>query len=92
VTARPAATELNLRARRIPMRAAEVATVALGGVVRRTGSDELEFSHWSMARKVVAKTTRRETSDVLIAWLRHLYRNRAALRRALGFPAEGRFE
>lgn len=70
------------------MRSAEVATVALGGVVRRTGSDELEFSHWSMQRRVVASTTRTETSDVLIAWLRHLYRNRAALRRAFGFTEE----
>ncbi len=70
------------------MRSADLATLALGGAVRRTGSDELEFSHWSMTRKVVANTTRGETSDVVIAWLRHLYRNRAALRRAFGFSEE----
>lgn len=70
------------------MRFAEDLTVELGGTVTRTGRDELEFAHWSIPRHCIVATTRTETSDALIAWLRHLCRNRAALRRAVGFPEE----
>lgn len=74
--------------RKFSMRFAENLTVELGGNVIRTGRDELEFAHWSMARVCIVNATRTETSDALIAWLRHLCRNRAALRRAVGFPEE----
>lgn len=63
-------------------------TLAMCGRVRRNGAEDLVFSHPLMSRRVSAKATRRETSDALIVWLRHLSFIRARLRAELGFPPE----
>lgn len=80
-----AARRFDPARRLVSMRLAKALTVELCGTVRRTGADELEFSHWSMPRPCIVGATRTETSDALVVWLRHLYQNRAALRRAFGF-------